>query len=207
MLIYIDPPFLSVNVRHLMKFCSHCSSSDVVRTIPLGDVGLRYSCNACGTIHYQRHGIVAGCIPVWEDRLLLCRRAIEPFAGLWTIPAGYVEIGETLEEAAMREMFEEVGARPSSLELFAVYNLPMFSEVYTLFLAPLASPDHECGFETEAVAFHRRDSIPWSTIAFPMVREVLKVWTQHRLSEAHSVDTADFFWGPEGAVRVRRHRR
>jgi ADP-ribose pyrophosphatase YjhB (NUDIX family) len=206
MRIYIVVAHVLVNALLTMKFCSHCSSPDVVRTIPLGDIGLRYSCNACGAIHYQRHGIVAGCIPVWNDRVLLCRRAIEPFAGLWTIPAGYVEIGETLEEAASREMFEEAGARPSDLQLFAVYNLPMFSEVYALFLSPLASPNFNCGAESNAVAFYSRDEIPWSNIAFPMIREALRVWAQPR-TEAFKVHTADFFWGPEGAVRVRRHRR
>jgi ADP-ribose pyrophosphatase YjhB (NUDIX family) len=187
-----------------MNYCSQCGSAQLERTIPLGDIGLRYSCPVCGVIHYQRHSIVAGCIPIWGDRVLLCRRAIEPFIGSWTIPAGYVEIGETLEEAAARETREETGAIASTLELFAVYNLPMFSEVYTLFLAQVESAAHACGDETQVIGWFARNEIPWSSIAFPMVREALRAWSEQPRSP--QVHTADFFWGPEGAVRVKRRK-
>jgi ADP-ribose pyrophosphatase YjhB (NUDIX family) len=109
-----------------MKFCSRCSSPHLERSFPLGSVGLRYLCHGCGFIHYARHSIVAGCVATNAGRVLICKRAIEPGIGLWTIPAGYVELGETLEEAAIRETFEETRARVENLRLFAIYNLPSF---------------------------------------------------------------------------------
>jgi ADP-ribose pyrophosphatase YjhB (NUDIX family) len=132
----------------------------------------------------------------------MCQRAIDPFRGMWTIPGGYVEIGETLQEAAIRETREEAHAEARDLELLTVYNLPMFSEVYTLFAAQLESPDIAPGEECLRVALLEPQSIDWSSLAFPMVREALRYWMQ---PQRKGVDLADFLWGPDGGVRVRRH--
>src|SRR5690349_19654170 len=102
-----------------MKFCSDCGSNELQTTMPYGDIGLRYVCGSCGVVHYARHSMVAGCVATRGDRILLCRRAIEPFRGMWTIPAGYVEIGETLQEAAVREAWEEAHALVADLRLLA----------------------------------------------------------------------------------------
>ena len=101
-----------------MNFCSHCGYRVSAR-IPAGDDRLRFVCDGCGAVHYQNPKMVVGCIPEWEDRILLCKRSIEPKHGMWTIPAGYLENGETVSEGAIRETLEEAGARVDKLELYA----------------------------------------------------------------------------------------
>jgi ADP-ribose pyrophosphatase YjhB (NUDIX family) len=186
-----------------MKFCNECGAADLQTTMPYGDVGLRFNCRACGAVHYPKHSVVAGCVAGFHGRILLCQRAIEPYRGMWTIPGGYVEIGETLQEAAMRETREEAQAEVTDLRLLAVYNLPMFSEVYVLFAARLVEPRFVAGPESLAVKLIAPEQIDWQSLAFPMVREALRHWLTLR---RESVDLADFLWGPEGGVRVRRHR-
>ena len=185
-----------------MKYCSECGSSKLQMTMPLADIGLRHICDACGAIHFAKHSVVSGCVGTWNGRVLLCRRAIEPYRGLWTIPGGYVEVGETLQEAAVRESWEEAHCEVSDLRLLALYNLPMFSEVYALFAARLVGPDIAPGPESLAVELVAPDEIDWSSLAFPMVREALRHWLTPRRD---LVDVADFLWGPDGGVRVRRH--
>ena len=132
----------------------------------------------------------------------MCRRAVDPFRGLWTIPAGYLELGETVEEAARRETLEEAGAAVGSLTLMTLYNLPMFGEVYLVYGGALATADIQAGEETLEADLFLPDAIPWDSIAFPMVREAIRFWMQQPLKG--DVQTLDFLWGPEGAVRVRR---
>jgi ADP-ribose pyrophosphatase YjhB (NUDIX family) len=185
-----------------MKFCSDCGSNQLQTTMPYGDIGLRHVCGSCGVIHYARHSMVAGCVATFDDRILLCRHAIEPFRGMWTIPAGYVEIGETLQEAAVREAREEAHALVADLRLLAIYNLPMFSEVYALFAARLQRAEISPGPESIETRIYAPDEIEWSALAFPMVREALRHFLARKRD---SVDVADFLWGPDGGVRVRRH--
>jgi ADP-ribose pyrophosphatase YjhB (NUDIX family) len=184
-----------------MKFCSECGSDKVQAIVPYGDIGLRHICQNCGAIHYSKHSMVAGCVATHEGRVLLCRRAIDPFRGMWTIPAGHVEAGETLQEAAIRETYEEAGATATHLRLLTVYNLPMFSEVYVLFSAELKTPQLMAGEESLEVKLVCPDEIDWSSLAFPMVREALRHWVAS--AGCSRVDVADFLWGLEGGVRVR----
>lgn len=184
-----------------MKYCSECGSARLVATIPLGEIGLRYQCQSCGAVHFSRHSIVACCAATWEGRILLCQRAIEPFRGQWTIPGGYVEIGETLAEAAVREAREEAHASVHDLELLALYDLPMFSEVYAIFTAKLDGPALWPGEESLRVELVEPEAIDWGALAFPTVREALR----HLLSPRRvGVDCAAYFWGPDGGVRVNR---
>jgi len=131
-----------------MKFCSQCASPVAVR-IPDGDTLERHVCDACGQIHYQNPKIIAGCIPHWQGRILLCRRAIEPRHGLWTIPAGFMENGETIEQAAMRETYEEACARVEISGLYAIFNIPHVSQVYMIFRAELLDGEFAPGIEID----------------------------------------------------------
>jgi len=155
-----------------MNFCSHCGQPVTLR-IPVGDTLPRHVCDACGTIHYQNPKIVTGCIPEWEDRLLLCRRAIEPRRGLWTLPAGFMENGETTAEGAARETLEEALARVEIDRLYALFNIPHINQVYLMFRARLLDLEFAPGPESLEVALFREDEIPWQELAFPVVQETL----------------------------------
>jgi len=157
-----------------MKFCSACGSADVAFRVPTDDTLPRHVCEACGTIHYQNPKIVVGCLPVWEDRVLLCKRAIEPRRGLWTLPAGFLENGETLQAGAMRETLEEAGARVDLGPLYAIISLPQISQIYMMFRARLADLDFAPGIESlEAKLFDEAD-IPWQEIAFRTIGRTLR---------------------------------
>jgi ADP-ribose pyrophosphatase YjhB (NUDIX family) len=156
-----------------MIYCSNCGQQ-LVEKIPAGDSRLRHVCEACDSIHYQNPKIVAGCLPEWDGRLLLCRRAIEPRYGLWTLPAGFMENGESTEQAAARETFEEARATVTDLELYGVFSIPHISQVYMMFRARLAGPDFGPGDESLEVRLFEEHEIPWEELAFPVVRRTLE---------------------------------
>src|SRR5215216_5369689 len=155
-----------------MKFCSDCGSS-VTLKVPPGDTLPRHVCDACNIIHYQNPRMVVGCIPEWEDRILLCRRAIEPRYGLWTVPAGFMENGETTFQGAARETLEEANARVEVGQLYALYNIPHINQVYILFRAKLLDIDFSAGAETLETRLFTEPEIPWEQIAFATVRNTL----------------------------------
>ena len=156
-----------------MKYCSHCGAS-VSQKVPPGDNLPRHVCNQCEEIHYHNPKIVAGCIPEWEDQILLCRRAIEPRLGLWTFPAGFMELGESTEEAAIRETKEEAQADVEISGLYAVLSLPHIGQVYLVFRGRMLAPTFEAGTESLEVRLFSLSTIPWEQIAFPVVREALR---------------------------------
>ena len=156
-----------------MNYCSHCGAP-VSHRIPGGDNRPRYICDACGAIHYQNPRLVVGCLPVWQDRVLLCRRAIEPRLGLWTLPAGFMENGETSAEGAIRETLEEAGARVELLGLYSLIDIPDISQVYMLFRARLLDLDFAAGEESLEVALLDEAEIPWDRIAFRTVQTTLE---------------------------------
>ena len=162
-----------------MKFCSNCGSPVTLR-VPPGDNQPRHVCDACGTIHYQNPRMVVGCIVEWQDRVLLCKRAIEPRLGYWTVPAGYMENGETTFAGAARETMEEANARVEIDSLYALYNIPHISQVYLLFRARLLDPSVKPGAETQEVRLLREDEIPWDQIAFASVRNALLRYHEDR---------------------------
>ncbi len=165
-----------------MKFCSNCGST-VDLQIPAGDNLPRYMCRACGAIHYQNPKIVTGCVPVWQNEILLCKRAIEPRLGFWTIPAGFMENGETLEEAAQRETHEEACAEVAISGLYAVWNLPHVNQVYVIFRAQLITKKFASGSESLDVGLFKRDDIPWRQMAFPVITQTLKRYFDDRPNE------------------------
>ena len=173
-----------------MKFCSNCGRSVSLR-VPEGDNRPRYVCDACATVHYQNPKIVAGCIPVWEDAVLLCRRGIEPRHGWWTLPAGFMEIGETTAQAARRETLEEACARVQIEGLYAVFNLPHIDQVYMLFRAQLCDADFAPGAESLEVALFDERAIPWDRLAFPVMVEGLRMFFADRTRGSYPVRMAD----------------
>ncbi|RKZ37829.1 MAG: NUDIX hydrolase [Gammaproteobacteria bacterium] len=158
-----------------MRYCSSCGASVSLQTPP-GDDRPRFVCGDCATIHYQNPRIITGCIPEWEDSVLLCRRAIEPRHGLWTLPAGFMENGETTAEGAVRETLEEANARVEVLGPFAVFDIPRINQVYLLFRARLLDTDFSPGAESLEVQLFREAEIPWSELAFPVIERVLPLY-------------------------------
>ncbi|MBL28982.1 MAG: NUDIX hydrolase [Rhodospirillaceae bacterium] len=145
----------------------------VVEMVPEGDNRLRMVCTDCGFIHYRNPLVVVGAVCAWEGRILLCRRAIDPRRGYWTIPAGYLELKETTQHGAAREAWEEAGARIAPEDVLAVYSIPRLSQVQVIYRAPLMSPDIEAGPESLEVGLFGWSEIPWEDLAFPSVRWAL----------------------------------
>jgi len=166
-----------------MKFCSNCGAPVTLR-VPPGDSLPRHVCDACHAIHYQNPRMIVGCIPEWEDRILLCRRGIEPRHGMWTVPAGFMENGETTFQGAIRETLEEATARVEIGPLYALYNIPHINQVYMLFRARLLDADVRAGAETLEVALLKEDEIPWERIAFASVRNTLTHYYDDRRNGA-----------------------
>jgi len=148
----------------------------VHRKVPPGDNRERLVCNDCGFINYANPKVVVGSVAQWEGRVLLCRRAIEPCIGSWTLPAGYLEKGETTEEGALREAREEARAELALDHVLGVYNIPRISQVQVIYAARLLSDAVSAGEETREVGLFAWDDIPWDEIAFPSVHWALGHW-------------------------------
>ena len=164
-----------------MNYCSECGKS-LTCLIPPGDDRSRYFCESCGTIHYQNPRMVVGCIPEMEDKILFCRRAIEPCCGKWTLPAGYLENGETVSAGARRETFEEARARVEILAPYALYNICYVNQVYLMFRARLQDARFKPGSESLDVRLFAEDEIPWTEIAFRVLQETLIQYFKDRPS-------------------------
>ncbi len=156
-----------------MNFCPNCGAK-VNRQIPQGDDRPRHVCPACRQIHYQNPKLVVGVIPEWQGRILLCRRAIAPREGLWTLPAGYLENGETAADGARRETWEEARARVDDLVPYVLFDLTFINQLYLMFRGTLASDVCQPGSESLAVAFFTKAEIPWDEIAFKVIEETLR---------------------------------
>jgi len=173
-----------------MKYCSNCGAQ-VTSRIPSGDDRPRFICDACQTIHYENPNIVVGSIPEWGDRILLCRRAIRPRLGKWTLPAGYLENGETLVEAAKREALEEARARLTDLIPYGLYNLTFVNQVYVIFRCRLVDEDFAPGAESSEVRLLTKDQVPWDDLAFSSIRETLKRYFRDRPKGSFPLHMAD----------------
>lgn len=172
------------DVLSAMKFCSHCGSDRIEFRVPDGDTLPRYVCAACGTIHYQNPKIVVGCLPEWEGRVLLCKRAIEPRRGLWTLPAGFLENGESLPAGALRETREEANARVAIDDLYTVISLPQINQVYMMFRSRLVDRDFGPGTESLEVQLFDEQDVPWEQLAFRTITRTLRNWFLDRRQAA-----------------------
>jgi len=171
-----------------MQYCSTCGNPVTVR-VPDGDTRPRACCDHCGTIHYVNPRPVVGTIPVWGNEILLCRRAIEPRYGKWTLPAGFMEVGETTADGALRETLEEAGARVELGPLFSMIDVPHVEQVHIFFQARLLDLSFAPGEESlEVQLFHER-SIPWPELAFRTVSATLRHFFADRARGCFGVHT------------------
>jgi ADP-ribose pyrophosphatase YjhB (NUDIX family) len=194
-------------------FCMACGMP-VRLMIPGGDNRHRKVCSGCGFIHYENPKNVVGCLLEWQGRVLLCRRAIEPRHGYWTLPAGFLENEESTIEGATREAYEEAMARCDDLRLFSVYSLPRISQVYLMFIGQLRDGYARASQETLEVGLFDEAEIPWDELAFPVVTEALMRYFEQRGEQqrgeqgAHSVrrvHSADILSRPGAPLEIVRH--
>ena len=173
-----------------MNFCSECGDK-VSQKIPAGDTHLRHVCNGCETIHYLNPKLIAGSLPISGDRVLLCKRAIEPRYGFWTLPAGFMENNETVTEGAARETREEANAEVSDLQLYTVSSIPSVDQVHVFMKGDLVDDEYSAGEESLEVALFTEDEIPWDDIAFKTVKATLRHYFEDRKTGSFPVHTVD----------------
>ena len=169
-----------------MKFCSECGAK-VEKKIPEGDTHERFVCTQCGAIHYTNPKIVAGTLPIWGNQVLLCQRAIEPRKGFWTLPAGFLENGETILEGAVRETREEAEAEVIDSHLYTIFSLPHISQIYVFFRSNLAERKYSGGTESLDVDLFSESEIPWENLAFPVVTQTLQHYFHDRVTGDYPV--------------------
>ncbi len=173
-----------------LNFCSSCGAPVQTR-VPPGDSLPRAVCDACGAIHYRNPKLVVGALPEWEDRILLCRRAIEPRHGKWTLPAGFMENHETVAAAALRETREEANARVELGAMYTLLSVPHISQVHVIYRARLLDLDFAPGEETLEVALFREEDIPWDDIAFRTIAVTLRHYFADRRAGDFGFHTGD----------------
>jgi ADP-ribose pyrophosphatase YjhB (NUDIX family) len=164
-----------------MNYCSNCGQALKFGT-PVGDDRPRHYCESCGAIHYQNPRMVVGCIPEAGDKVLLCRRGIEPSYGRWTLPAGYLENGETVVQGAEREVYEEARARVDGLTPYVLFNICHVSQVYLMFRARLIDANFRPGEESIEVRLFAETEIPWDDLAFRVIRATLSHYYEDRVT-------------------------
>jgi len=172
------------------KHCKTCGSA-VIYQIPADDNRDRATCTACGQVHYENPLNVVGTVPAWEDAVLLCRRNIEPRYGLWTLPAGFLELGETIAEGAVRETIEEAGAHIELEGLYTVLNVVRVGQVHFFYRARLLDTEFAPGPETIEAQLFREAEVPWEMLAFRTVRETLRRYFDDRRRGEFGVHCAD----------------
>ena len=184
-----------------MKFCHSCAAPLVLK-IPEGDDRERHCCEQCASVFYQNPKNVVGTIPIYEDKVLLCKRAIQPRIGKWTLPAGFMENGESSLEGAVREAREEAGASVVIAQdsLYTLFNLPVINQVYMFFRAELADLNFNAGIESSEVELFKESEIPWDEIAFPVVTSTLKHYFEDSKSALFPVRMFDVHHLPDRTI-------
>lgn len=163
----------------MIQYCNHCGAN-VTFIIPPGDSLPRHVCNACGHIHYENPRLVVGCVAEWDNRILLCRRAIEPRHGFWTLPAGFMENGETTSQAAIRETHEEAGARILIDAPFAMISIAHINQVHLFYRGRMVDAHFAAGEESLEVRLCDPEEIPWDALAFHSVKLCLERYLADR---------------------------
>jgi ADP-ribose pyrophosphatase YjhB (NUDIX family) len=176
-----------------MNYCSLCGARTEIK-VPEGDSLPRSVCTECHTIHYQNPRIIAGTLPIWQDQVLLCKRAIAPREGYWTLPAGFLENSETVAEGAARETKEEANAQVTDLQLYTVFSLPHISQVYTFFRAALEGPEYSSGPESLEVELFYEQDIPWDQLAFPVITQTLQHYFADRKADVYPTHYQDLLF-------------
>ncbi len=161
------------------KFCIQCGKNSIKFIIPRGDTLYRQVCDHCETIFYENPKIVVGAVTTYQDKFLLCKRAIEPQRGLWTYPAGYLELQESLEQGAQREAKEEAGVNIKLNHLLGTYSLTAINQVHIIYAAEMIGPEYSAGDESLEVRMFSQDQIPWDDLAFPVIRWALAAYIQN----------------------------
>jgi ADP-ribose pyrophosphatase YjhB (NUDIX family) len=182
-----------------MNFCSACGQP-VVLKVPDGDHLPRYVCSGCNTIHYENPRLIAGCIPEWHGKILLCKRAIEPRKGFWTFPAGFMENGESLQQAAARESMEEALARVEVGSLVAIVHVLRAHQVHVAFRARLLDTDFGVGPESLETRLYDESEIPWSDIAFLSVDFALRSYLEDRRRGREELHFKDIDFRPGSSL-------
>ena len=167
-------------LRSAIKHCRNCGTAVIYRVPDDGDTHQRAVCPACTTIHYENPLNVVGTVPYFGDRVLLCKRNIEPRFGKWTLPAGFLELGETTAQGAVRETIEEAGASIEMEGLFSILNIARVGHVHLFYRARLLNEHFEPGVETIEARLYREEEIPWDDIAFRSVKETLELFFADR---------------------------
>jgi ADP-ribose pyrophosphatase YjhB (NUDIX family) len=182
-----------MTLRSPIKHCRNCGALVVYRVPDDGDTRERAVCPTCDTIHYENPLNVVGTVPVWGEQVLLCKRNIEPRWGKWTLPAGFMELGETTLQGAARETEEEAGAKFEMQELLTVVSVPQVGQVHLFYRAALLSDRFDPGHETIEARLFNEQEIPWDEIAFRTVRETLLRYFEDRRKgrfEVHNIEVA-----------------
>lgn len=180
-----DPDFYHPAPR-AQRFCSQCGNP-LNREIPPDDNRIRDLCPNCGAVHYQNPRNVVGIVPIYNDQILLCRRAIEPRHGKWTLPAGFMELGETTAQGAARENQEESGAIIKMASLFTVIDVPSVNQVHFYYLAEVLNKKLAPGPETLEAEFFDLDKIPWRELSFKTVSTTIEHYIQDKANGSFGV--------------------
>jgi ADP-ribose pyrophosphatase YjhB (NUDIX family) len=184
-----------------VNYCSACGDK-VSLVIPAGDNRHRYVCDSCQVIHYENPKIVTGCIAEWNDKILLCKRAIEPRIGLWTLPAGFMENSETNMQGAARETAEEANAQVDNMQLFCVFSIAHINQVYTMYRGDLVGGEASPGIESLETALLNENEIPWQNLAFHVIRETLKLYYEDKKQDSFKTHYGDIFKQKDGSFTV-----
>ncbi len=187
-----------------MNYCSQCGAA-VIRKVPEGDNRERDVCTACDEVFYSNPKNVCGCILEWQGKILLCKRAIEPRYGWWTLPAGFMENRETMADGAAREAVEEANAHCDNLQLFALYSLPEISQVYVMYHGTLRGGESSVGSESLAVGLYQESEIPWDDLAFPVVVESLQRYFEDKRNGVMRIHRADIHSRPGQVMDIVRY--